>query len=309
MSSPKRHHFLPRFYLSGFGRGDYVAVFERASGEYRVQPIKDTAVIKHYYSAEDAEGKKDPAIEKALSELESGASAIIRKLDNRERLSVDDRYTLALFVGFLYARVPEYEATVNHVHEGLLRHILRSMYPNEEATQERHGRELEQRGVTAKDIVEHVHGDHYEVATHRNSSLRMMLDTAPHLARLFADMNWAIVHPESDKHAFVVTDSPVCLYPPRNHNPNGFRGVGMTSKGALKVVPLSHQTCLVIADFDEQPSTWELKATRDQVRATNMNNVLKCQNYVIGRDEALVRNLVTRSGVDKTNWEPKVRVG
>lgn len=308
MSNPKRHHFLPRFYLSGFSRGDYVSVFERDSGEYRVQPIKDTAVIKHYYSAESAEGKKDPAIEKALSDLETEASAIIRKLDSRERMSDDDRKVLAFFVGFLYARVPEYEATVNEVHEGLLRHTLRFMYPNEQVAQERFGRDLERFGVTAKDIVEYVHDDRYEVTTHRNFSLRSMLDTAPHLAKLFSHMNWAVVHPESDKQAFVTTDSPVCLYPPRDYDPSSFYGVGMATKGALKVVPLSQQTCLVIADLDRHPSTWELKATREQVRETNLNNVLKCHNYVIGRDETLVKNLVKLSGVDKMNWESKVRV-
>jgi hypothetical protein len=233
----------------------------------------------------------------------------IRKLDNRERLSDDDRHVMALFVGFLYARVPEYEATVNLLHEGLLRHTLRFMYPNERVAEERYGKELENFGVTAKDIAEYVQGDRYGVVTHRNFSLRTMLDTAPHLAKLFTHMNWAVVHPESDKQAFVTTDSPVCLYPPRDYDPNGFRGVGMTTKGALKVVPLSQQTCLVIADLDPHPSTWVLKATRDQVRETNLNSVLKCQNYVIGRDEALVKNLVKWSGVDKTSWEPKVRVG
>lgn len=50
MSKPKRHHFLPEFYLNGFTREGLLCVFDRETGEYRRQAPKNTAVIGHFYA-------------------------------------------------------------------------------------------------------------------------------------------------------------------------------------------------------------------------------------------------------------------
>lgn len=308
MNAPKRHHFLPQFFLNGFSRDGYVALFDRDKGAYRVQPIKDTAVIGYFYSAEDAEGNKDGRIEGLLSDIESQAKPVITKLDNRETLTEDDKQKLAMFVGFLYARTPEFHATVNQVFGHGIKHMMQFMYPNEELAQERYGEDLARFGLTAKDMVDFVKEDQLEVKMHRNVSLEAMLRISLSLSEMFIRMNWLVAVPDSDKQSFVLTDSPVNVYPPRGHK-SGLYGAGMAMAGVVKVIPLSAKTCLAIGDFADKPQVWMKEIGRERVRNTNLGNVIKCHRYVIGRDEALVRNLVETTGVDKTPWKSKVRVG
>lgn len=308
VSTPKRHHFLPRFFLEGFSRDGHVAVYDREKNEYRVQNVKDTAVIGYYYSAIDEEGNKDGRIESLLSAIESEAKPVIAKMDNHESLNNEDRERLAVFIGFLFARTPEFEAMVNQISEGGIKHMMRIMYPNERLTQQRYGKDLERFGLTAKAMVDFVQEDHYKIVLHRNASLHAMLQLGMSLSNMFLHMNWLIAHPETDKQSFVLTDSPVNVYPPRSYKP-GFYGVGMAMRGVVKVIPLSARTCLGIGDFADEPLVVVNDTSRDMVRNTNLGNVFRCHRYVIGRDEALIHNLVTTTQIDKKPWEPKVRVG
>src|SRR2546423_12733762 len=58
LTGPKRQHFLPRFYLDGFTRDGLVAVFDREKNEIRLQQPVNTAVIGHFYTMEDEEGRR-----------------------------------------------------------------------------------------------------------------------------------------------------------------------------------------------------------------------------------------------------------
>lgn len=58
MSNPKRHHYLPAFYLDGFCRDGVLCVFDRERHEYRIQQPKDTAVQGYYYAVTDNDGNR-----------------------------------------------------------------------------------------------------------------------------------------------------------------------------------------------------------------------------------------------------------
>ncbi len=42
LSGPKRQHYLPCFYLKGFGKDDYVCIFDRDTGKIRSKNVMDT---------------------------------------------------------------------------------------------------------------------------------------------------------------------------------------------------------------------------------------------------------------------------
>jgi len=50
MSKPKRHHYLPQFYLDKFSRSGSLYIFDRELNEYREQTPTNTAVKSHYYA-------------------------------------------------------------------------------------------------------------------------------------------------------------------------------------------------------------------------------------------------------------------
>lgn len=56
MSTPKRHHYLPRFYLDRFTDRGRLYLFDREEAEHRIQTPKNTAVQTHFYTADMPDG-------------------------------------------------------------------------------------------------------------------------------------------------------------------------------------------------------------------------------------------------------------
>lgn len=64
--TPKGHHYVPEFYLKQFidvaGGNDSIWVYDKVTKDVRLQPIKDTAVVKQLYTFE-IDGQKDTSLE------------------------------------------------------------------------------------------------------------------------------------------------------------------------------------------------------------------------------------------------------
>ena len=69
MSSPKRHHYLPDFYLQSFCGNGFIWVYDRELREYRKQTPINTAVKSNYYAFRDENGVRNNEIEAILPGL------------------------------------------------------------------------------------------------------------------------------------------------------------------------------------------------------------------------------------------------
>lgn len=310
MNAPKRHHYLPAFYLDGFCRDGVLCVFDRERHEYRVQQPRDTAVRRYYYAIVDAEGNRNLEIEGILSELESAAKPVIEKLDNGGTLTAEEREALGNFIGFMFVRVPEFEDRVNAIYDGSLRAMNKLTFANEETAKremDRFGAATGQQFTEAeiKAQMEFVQADEYAITIHRNWVLGHMLQQGPAMGHVFRQMDWLVLHPDDPRTSFVTTDKPICLLPPPGYKPN-FYGFGIGTTGAVKFVPLSQKSCLYIQDTGN--AFGHRNIPQDAVHTINLNVTAQCQQYVIGRDESLVRNLVVNTRVDKTEAQPTVVV-
>jgi hypothetical protein len=69
-------------------------------------------VAKSFYAFDDAKGQRDVSAERELSRIESAAAPIIRKIEDGQRITLDEKCELALFVGLMRYRVPDFNARV-----------------------------------------------------------------------------------------------------------------------------------------------------------------------------------------------------
>lgn len=143
---------------------------------------------------------------------------------------------------------------------------------------------------TAKDIV-----------TNRNLSLGLMLELSVDIAICFRQMEWLFLY-APDKKSFVTTDNPVALESP-DLEPKNFLGDSIVTPGAIKLVPLSQRICLIM--FDRGNLIGYKNTTREIVRKINIMIAICADRFLIGRDEALVRNLVNTTKINQ--WERKGR--
>lgn len=280
MNQPRRHHFVPRFYLEGFCAEDSraLAVYDRVRNAYRAQRPSEVAHRRDYYAYEDEQGNRFFDIEAALGELETAASHSMRRVDNGDELTDDDRMALATYVAFQYTRTPAYAAWL-----GAFR---------------AHG--------AGREEVETL-PEPPDPAVGRVEAIGAMLRHAPRFAHVFLRLNWTIWRRESERTSFVTSDSPVCRVWRDQPEEHVYAGAGFLSPEVITILPLSQASALAVSGIGDQMAQRPL--TRDQVRRVNLAVVSQAQHYVFGRDSMLIENLVRRTGIDRRQWQPPLGVG
>lgn len=308
MSTPKRHHYLPEFYLKGFSRNKILFVYDRELNEYREQTPKDTAVISHYYTLKDDEGKKNLEIETFLSQLEGDTKPIIEKLEIGETISEEEKNVLSIFVSFLMNRVPDFEKSENDLHKKLIQMMGDMMFCDEKRTksvmdqyEQDTGKKLD---VSPKEVFDFHKSVPHEYKIHRNLSLETMCKVSFDIANYFRQMDWRLLRAPHET-SFITTDNPFVLLPPANHKSNIY-GVGILMRGTKKIVPLTQNLCLVMTDHGT--STEHRHINRELVRKINIDISWFADRFVIGRDKALVENMVKTTKLDQWKYKGRLKV-
>lgn len=310
MTGPKRHHFLPECYLSGFSEEGFVHVYDRNVDQYRKQTPRNTAVECHRYSLDIEGEEKDPCIETDLLAMIDGwFPEVIEKIDKKTALEAEDKEKVAFFVSHLWFRVPDYEKQFTEMCQGLDQHVLRFTYsgsPQSRAHHERFFRkhpELEY--IPFEEMQKAAMSGEYKIVRPRGYYLMSMIEMGKDMAHFFKQMDWSILHPEEGS-IFITTDCPFTLIPPADYDPKGYHGVGIITPGALKTIPLSKTSCLVMLDHGDEVR--HLSVGRNAVRSINLTIARSCDGHLYGSSRDLLSSLVKRTRINRTRKETRVRM-
>ena len=121
MRDPKKHHFLPQFYLNNFKvnpqRTKYPRVFvTEKSIEPRsfASPIHDTGCIRDYNTLDLEEARDRTSIEHVLSRVETIHSRVLSKLMSSCSIDTINRHDLSFLIALMYCRVPKFKRYVQN---------------------------------------------------------------------------------------------------------------------------------------------------------------------------------------------------
>ncbi|HWP18767.1 MAG TPA: DUF4238 domain-containing protein [Burkholderiaceae bacterium] len=313
LNGPKRQHFLPRFYLEGFCRDGLVAVYDRNNDEVRLQQPVNTAVIGHFYTLEDTEGRKRFELEAVLCEYEGKAKPAIAKLIACEGLSDQERSDLSIFIALAAMRTPDMVNSVQSLNGQMVAHSAKLLFRDvEKVYQDLRADKLEE-GTSDEELreqaafmVDMAQSEKFVVTTDEKWAVQMTMQMALGAAPYLAGRHWRVVHRERDKHSFVTTDSPVFLNTTAPRGPSPY-GVGFGSPDAFISFPLD-QSCVLQAWGDD--GLLEHKgADGNYIRKANLALGARCQRFLVARDEALVSSLAQELGLAQKQWQPKLRLG
>lgn len=310
LTGPKRQHFLPKFYLEGFCADGMLAVYDRDSDKIRVQQPLNTAVIGHFYTFKDSEGRNRFELEQMLSECEAKASPVIKKLAAKEQLSVEERKDLSIFVALAVSRSPDIIESVKLLNSGLIDDIAKSMFSNAEQTKalmrdrssaSSSADELE---IEASAITKFIQHGHYKVTTNHSWAVGIAIDLAFEIAPLLEGRNWLVVHRKSENKSFVTSDAPVILGTVKPRKPSMF-GIGFGNTDAMVTFSLTQSCALMI--FGNSGTLKHRDIEGEIVRNINLIIASGCQRFVIGRDETLVESLVVKLDLGSKKWRPRMQ--
>ena len=304
LTGPKRQHFLPRFYLENFSANGLVAVYDREQNTVRLQQPVNTGVIGHFYTMKDAEGRKRFELEQLLSEYEGKAKTVIDKLAAREGINDDERSDMAIFIALGAMRTPDAIDSLKAFNSEIVTHVMKSMFHDVDEVEARLREDSDHAGTPdhqvrteAKLMVEMAQNDGVKVSTNHRWAVGIAIQTALEIAPIFAGRDWVVLHRNNEKKSFITSDAPVFLttVAPRAER---FWGVGFGNTDALVFFPLK-ESC-TLAMYGNRGDLRHSEVDTERVRQLNLAIASRCQRFVIGRDEALLRSLAQRVGAGQS---------
>ncbi len=296
MSTPKRHHYLPEFYLDRFTGSGRLWVFDRSKGQLRGTTPRNTAVIGHYYSFTDESGERRADVERLLAAIEAAAKPAFDALESGADFSREDRFRLARFLGLLMARTPAFERSLNEITTGFAEVILRKNLEDPEAAKNFDG--------PPEEFIEYLDSGEFALEVGDNTRLGLMLKQGDNFGERFFCASWLIAKADRNT-SFVTCDNPFgLLFPPEIPTAKREWAWGVSRPEIVRTFPLSPQTCILFNELGDDMRTIEL--TRDQVRYVNLATIVETETYAIARDEAHLRSLA-RAG-DLYNPKPETKM-
>ncbi len=279
MNVPRRHHFVPEFYLNRWAIDGRIAV-RRRDGKSFVAGTHNVAVETGFYDTHDDDGNLSTEVEDYLSDVEGAAADAMRAIDKSGRPpSLDDtnRLALARFLAFQYTRTPEhreramFSETVVKFLDG--RPFSRDLVA--EYLEEHHlgftpsANEID--GVTAfVSAAMHMVGEVTPEMT-----LQIMFKSVEQCEPLLLTMHWTVEHDR--KASLITSDSPFVRWRKPTVR-DTFEGIGLTNAEELRF-PLDPTKQLVLS-HRARPDF--VRLSRTQAAQRNLDLALGCQHLILG---------------------------
>lgn len=265
MTQPRKHHYLPQFYLRGFSLdGQSLYQIDKASGKCHGVRIKDTAAIRDFHEIDGDEVDDPHLIEKQLAKVEGALAPYLANLLGGQFQDRATRMAVLQLLAMLRLRVP-----------AVKQHIQRS----KSAAVHSHLKLLEKAGklpTPPAGFEDALRVDKLHVEVMNWNCLEIMFRMSADekvLQLLYAMRPMLLLCPFGTR--FVTSDQPVALFHPRAASAPG---IGPATRGVEISLPLSSRTALLL---DHQPGApVERIATSAEVEEINRRTIVMAQDYV-----------------------------
>ena len=231
MNQPRKHHYVPQFYLAGFTNnqsvdGDLHVVDTSLLKTWVTKP-KETAHQRDLYEVEIGPGTNPMAVEHMLGQCEGKWSTVLRNVLGQLSLPSDGTFgDLMMFVAFMAVRVPSNRGTISS--------FLDEVRRKEEFARKWH----EQRGHQVEAAKENDF-DKFDQTWHVQQMIRMALELAPWLSL----RHWNLWIAENQAPDLICSDRPVV--PRWAISMSGLYSPGFGTRNTVVSVPLNRRVAMV----------------------------------------------------------------
>lgn len=255
MSTPRRHHLLPQFYLSSFAtRRRQVRVVPRPSSQNPIAPyttsIRNAMVERDYYTYTDAKGDEHLGIEEAYAMIESAAAKCLRiLLQDGLTLSPDERSLWAVFMSAQVTRGRQFRAMFEQFAEQVAKAGIATAAANapDEYWQRINEHAVAAGGeplppVTPEMRERLIEGSGFKIRPSKQETIAMSFAAFEELASIFTMMTWKLVRFE--RSSLFTSDHPVLYWREPDSMPP-FMGIGPATASEVRIA-LSPSACLIL---------------------------------------------------------------
>lgn len=293
---PKKHHYIPQFYLKGFSLdNNNLWVYDKQiSNPKDVKKLTTKAIAfeNNFYTYESIDKTKE-TMEGLFCQMEGLAANVINKITNGDKIDEQEKADLAVFISFLWLRTPKSKKRMANMAANLYEQVSRksiAMTPNQKLKEffETKGQVMSDEEIDdLKAFATDKKRSKFTLDIPQNYWIKEMLQLGMDITPTFQMCDWEFC--VTDKpYAYITSDNPFMLIPSKPVHP--FYGLGLLTSGAKKVLPLNSKVCLVMHEPKKNPINTYRKVNKDFFRMVNKFTYKNAKRFVFSPDEGkLVR--------------------
>ena len=274
MNQPRKHHYLPKFYLRRFSSdGRQLSQIEKSTGNNYVCSLNDVASIKDFYRIETSGSDDDFILESFLSDVESKLATALRDTIENGVCSRAVHEWLVVLISLLRLRVPPIVSQI----EELIRQVARSAAILLHRTH--------QIPSSSPSRIADFEKDKVPIKVLKTFPLGIMILLAfdKDILNVLLGMRPVIVE-APDNCNFFTCDQPVAFYNP-SATFNQARGAAIEDSGTEITLPLSSDILLKLEWSEDDPD--RNIASPEEVDEYNRRSVIMASSYIFTQTESV----------------------
>ncbi len=298
---PKKHHYLPQFYLKGFSQDkSHLHIFDKKMGknesQFRYQTTEKIAYENNLYTYRTKDLKKE-TLEIYFSQIESLAKKVIARLENRTDITPKERGHLSLFIALLWFRTPTWKTETLGLQSELAEKMIRMRYhfPQQKELMrdffEKKGKHFTDEELDNMiDFAVNPKRSKIVIKFPPEHWIKQMLKLANDVYIYLAHCGWEVKH-ATRKYAFLTSDNPVLLIP--SEKPHPFYGFGLLTPGVKKTIPLTANMYLAMHEPQEGLVLFHTIAEKEFCKEANIWTTRNAERLifspVLGKIEKIIK--------------------
>lgn len=297
----KRHHAVPRFYLTRFAAEDGRVWLHDIKTQTATRVTPEKAIVEKYlYSPEVGENPKDDTFERFLAErIEGPAAPALERLASGEEFSSEDRERIALFIAYQEFRVTRMRDAITKMVTEVGRGIMDLAIQHPESMK----RTFEEMGkpISDEDLAKMIEG-------YKTGGIVLEATKTPWLAsagvptqiaEMLYRMPWTVLEAPAGIE-FITSDTPIVKVVTGPNVPQ-WQGVGWLSPSAESTFALDPTHILAIKPDGKEG---RFLVNRSWCKDVNSRVVSQARRFVVSRSaDSYVEQLAKKWAVARARAE------
>lgn len=265
MSRPRKHHYLPQFYLRRFSTdGEGLYQVNKTNGRIAPVKIKDTGAIRDFHTLDGEDSDNPDALESALSQVEGALAPHLADFLSGGFHRREARLYVMQFVSMMRMRVPALR--------DYLQVSMADVVHTELALMESQGK-LPPAPPGLEDLLR-VENLRVEMLNHKVMEQMYALASNEEVLHILYSMRPTLLHAPMGTR-FITSDQPVALYHP---DAPRLMGIGPDTPDVMISLPLSSRSALLLTH--DRFRGVERSARATEVEEINRRTALLAQKWI-----------------------------
>jgi hypothetical protein len=286
MPDPRKHHYVPEFYLRNFSKNEKLEVFDLQKRSFRPSTPNNEAHIRDFYRLDnDPETPDQFEVEtKFLPEIEGKAKIIIDGIIEKKTLPPEnsEEYAfLCIFIGLSFGRTPATRRLFSDILDQIWHfkvQILADLGPEglEKLAEDR--KIPKEHRVSFEDVQSLAASGSVRLEMNQGYVVGETLSMGVKMAELLSQRRWQVlITPLS---ALVTSDRPVLL---QNTNPEISGPPGFALANTVVQIPLASSISLL--GTYEEPKSLITQLNRSQIARHNSQTIMNADRFIYSVDK------------------------